>query len=1394
MSEKHGQLSGAQWTTKSAAAAGAAGSPTKHQQPNPNPNSSSNSIYEATATSPYGIPIAVPPPPTGPIHTDIPTYTSGRFQAPPLHMHPHTLPAKSSPLTIVASSPLHQPHLQAAQVSPSSTTTNVPAPSGGFVPPVFPNMTPTPSPGSAAAAGATSVLTPNPFVAASAAGNLAFVNAFNLSNANLDLGKIMHAMNANAAANAAVSPAAATATTVARHPPPAHPHPSEAGAAAAPAVAPSGAINATIAENVMSALSSDDEKMRRVQQVIEASLDDAAKLQIAQILESVSGLKPIEKLFLYLRLPGESADTDPLRQPQNPLGTRSEINHTINWVRSHLEHDAQVSIPKQDVYNDYIAYCERLSIKPLSTADFGKVMKQVFPGVRPRRLGTRGNSRYCYAAMRKTTKLTPPQLPQLCKDEPLDEAEFNEASAAQQLNRSPSAAGSLGAGTENDGSWDVVRNWAEKLLNTKLDSVAELATRIKTNNAAIMGGLAPKKYTPREPKEKRLLADMGPLKKRRKKKRKGSTSSESSCNQPNAAQDAGSSQEAASDEHKTEQLLKIKQEIIDSPGGYTSIKQLQPQQQQPPPQQQQQQQVLPMNLATDQRSNAVRNLTPKLMELQTEQAAQQSPLSPSGMIIKDEADTEEYNTSNIFCKKVLKAQQTKGFWANSPSSGSTSNTMLVPPVITTTAATPPPPAQPPPENAAATVAPLSMGPPAQLNHQSSVSPSSSLDTNSSTPKVASRNMMLLRAKRIMAENAAALAAAAEDSDLPENLGLPRERVISICNMDKHELDDYFLPGDDEEENSEGPDTELLQYFPIGDAEEKQLNSLDAQAEQHRNPQAGTAAATALSNAMAMAATAANARSATAAATATTMQHHLQPQQQQQHQQLQQQQQQQQLQQMRRSMPLSTTATVATAAANVVGSASASLALMSRKHQQQQQQQHQQLRGSSSNNNNTPNTNTNNSNKRKISLTNASSNGNNKNCIFLPISPNTNSSNPTAGAAATSATTTGQQNCFASPGLTRMRHRSNLLTKQQSLDFDNNGNGDPMIGAGHRRRRNYVYSYPSSSSASAPPSPSLLQQCMGANWSFNGNNQFGDGSSGNNNNSSSINNNVDLLVNQNSMDLETSLALSGANIELNETQRSQSVPLSQLQRSSSNQSPATSYNSQMSHVVVTSIVKDVLFSENSNSQQSKLGGGDVDVSASLLYDDVDVSALISPNFNSKFTGIQTTTTCSSSAGSSSGYSSAGSAAGGIVSRSVPSTPLPHQQSQQQGCNSNSLNTTNGSCNAASGFFNISPAFNWTSSAVGGYGGQSYSSRTAMDISKSMPTTPITTPCFRYSPVELHRDFLINGNTIDSLPSPAVAAFGADAVLALSTDTLIDDAPPHSSDVEAMIGAVDMLDNL
>ena len=46
-------------------------------------------------------------------------------------------------------------------------------------------------------------------------------------------------------------------------------------------------------------------------------------------------------------------------------------------------------------------------------------MKQVYPQVRPRRLGTRGNSRYCYAGLKKRLKLEEPSTPECGGGKPL---------------------------------------------------------------------------------------------------------------------------------------------------------------------------------------------------------------------------------------------------------------------------------------------------------------------------------------------------------------------------------------------------------------------------------------------------------------------------------------------------------------------------------------------------------------------------------------------------------------------------------------------------------------------------------------------------------------------------------------------------------------------------------------------------------------------------------------------------------------------------------------------------------------------------------------------------------------------------------------------------------------
>lgn len=87
-------------------------------------------------------------------------------------------------------------------------------------------------------------------------------------------------------------------------------------------------------------------------------------------------------------------------------------------------------------------------------------MKQVFPEIRPRRLGTRGNSRYCYAALRKTTKLAPPHLP--------------------DLNKNGISNNTLS--DTDDESCNIIKKWAANLLNIEFEKTKDLADYIALNH------------------------------------------------------------------------------------------------------------------------------------------------------------------------------------------------------------------------------------------------------------------------------------------------------------------------------------------------------------------------------------------------------------------------------------------------------------------------------------------------------------------------------------------------------------------------------------------------------------------------------------------------------------------------------------------------------------------------------------------------------------------------------------------------------------------------------------------------------------------------------------------------------------------------------------------------
>lgn len=295
----------------------------------------------------------------------------------------------------------------------------------------------------------------------------------------------------------------------------------------------------------------------------------------------------------------------------------------------------------------------------------------------------------------------------------------------------------------------------------------------------------------------------------------------------------------------------------------------------------------------------------------------------------------------------------------------------------------------------------------------------------------------------------------------------------------------------------------------------------------------------------------------------------------------------------------------------------------------------------------------------------------------------------------------------------------------------------MIGSSRSNR-----SYNTMTSASAPPSPSILQDT----------NIFG--KSLNTNTCSSVGGGYNLLLNtqdypqgfdsscaimhdQNSLEC----VLDEPPPHLMAESRSRSVPLQYRNSPAFNQNPNyAGFSSTCSSAAQTPVPPQFadfndpssildIFSDASQTHNSSIKLEESN--NSLLCS--SISDILPPDYNRMANSF-----------------------GGIVSRSVPSTPVPLN---------NVLDPFLGGSRKQQQQNQLQDAF---PSAQSKYSTKMY------DISKSMPTTPITsntaTPSFRYSP-EFNRDFLINGNTVESTTAysraPSVAAVNG------LSDSLLDD---------------------
>ncbi|XP_023580356.1 DNA-binding protein RFX5 isoform X1 [Trichechus manatus latirostris] len=147
-------------------------------------------------------------------------------------------------------------------------------------------------------------------------------------------------------------------------------------------------------------------------QRLRGSISKAVQNKVEGILQDVQKLSDNDKLYLYLQLPSGPSTGDKSSEPSTL--SNEEYMYAYRWIRNHLEEHADTCLPKQSVYDAYRKYCESLACcRPLSTANFGKIIREIFPDIKARRLGGRGQSKYCYSGIRRKTLVSMPPLPGL---------------------------------------------------------------------------------------------------------------------------------------------------------------------------------------------------------------------------------------------------------------------------------------------------------------------------------------------------------------------------------------------------------------------------------------------------------------------------------------------------------------------------------------------------------------------------------------------------------------------------------------------------------------------------------------------------------------------------------------------------------------------------------------------------------------------------------------------------------------------------------------------------------------------------------------------------------------------------------------------------------------------
>ncbi|XP_004404317.1 PREDICTED: DNA-binding protein RFX5 isoform X3 [Odobenus rosmarus divergens] len=172
------------------------------------------------------------------------------------------------------------------------------------------------------------------------------------------------------------------------------------------------------------------------------------------------------------RAPSGSAEAgEPTTLLQRLRGTiskavQNKVEGILQDVQKFSDNDKlylYLQLPSGPSTGDKRKYCESLACcRPLSTANFGKIIREIFPDIKARRLGGRGQSKYCYSGIRRKTLVSMPPLPGLDlkgSDSPEMGPEVTPAPRDELV----------------EAACALTCDWAERILKRSFSSIVEVA-------------------------------------------------------------------------------------------------------------------------------------------------------------------------------------------------------------------------------------------------------------------------------------------------------------------------------------------------------------------------------------------------------------------------------------------------------------------------------------------------------------------------------------------------------------------------------------------------------------------------------------------------------------------------------------------------------------------------------------------------------------------------------------------------------------------------------------------------------------------------------------------------------------------------------------------------------